>query len=225
MPFSFFNKTKKIKSESQITRMRIKTLCLPSNKLFQVPFKKEQIKRYKGISDCITHDCFFQVMTVLGLRHYMVSRKDSLRVDKTNSKGVETRDAAKYLATIFNAHITTKYILKESIAKKFPLYKNLYIPRNKEPIDKQLNTYLNLDNGYATFVCGLYWSTSLYGHFFIIYKENNIIYYYDQSAGLNTTNVYKINNHDKFVGFFLYYNESKESCLLLKDKISTNIPI
>ena len=93
------NKTKKY-------RVRIKNICIPSNKLFQVPFKTEQIKRYKGISDsCITNDCFFQVMTVLGLRHYSLSRKDSLRVKKTKSSGVETRYAAVYLSLIFNATI------------------------------------------------------------------------------------------------------------------------
>ncbi len=219
-----FNKTKKIKN-----RMRIKDLCIPSNKLFQVPFKKEQIKRYKGISSCKTNDCFFQVMTVLGLRHYSVSRKDSLKIKKIKSQGVEVRDAAKYLSTIFNANIVPKYIIKHSISVKFPVYAHIFIPRNKQPIDVQLNTYLDLENGYATFICALFVDNKSdknpKGHFFIIYKENDKIYYYDQSEKHNTKNIYNIIEKEGFVGFFIYYNESKESCLLMKDKITTSIPI
>jgi hypothetical protein len=224
--FTFFNKTQKNKSQN---RIKIKTLCIPSNKLFQVPFKKEQIKRYKGISSCKTNDCFFQVMTLLGLRHYSVSRKDSLKVEIRDSAGVEVRDAAKYLSTIFNANIVPKYIIKQSIGKEFPTYANIFIPRNKQPIDVQLNTYLDLENGYATFICGLFVDNktdkSPKGHFFIIYKDNEKIYYYDQSRRHNTKNIYSILNKEEFVGFFMYYNESKESCLLIKDKITTPIPV
>ena len=215
------NKTKKY-------RVRIKNICIPSNKLFQVPFKTEQIKRYKGISDsdCIKNDCFFQVMTVLGLRHYSLSRKDSLRVKKTKSSGVETRYAAVYLSLIFNATIKPKYVLEQSFANKYSNYKDIHIPRTNQPIHIQLNTYLDLDNGYATFICGLFIvSDCLRGHFFIIYKENDTIYYYDQSKKKISENIYDIISKNKFVGFFMYYNESKEHCLLMKDKINSKIPI
>lgn len=129
-------KTKKNNHTKKI-RMRIKELCLPSNKLFQVPFKKEQIDRYKGISICITHDCFFQVMTVLGLRHYSVSRKDSLKIKKIKSKGVETRDAAKYLSTIFHANIKARAVITTKLA-------NIYIRAIRTYIfQEHLNLFTN----------------------------------------------------------------------------------
>ena len=212
-------------NETKKNRMKIKEICLPSNKLFQVPFKKEQIDRYKGISNCNTYDCFFQVMTVLGLRHYSVSRKDSLKVKKKNSYGVETRDAAKYLSTIFHANIETKLIITSKVIEKYNIYKNIYIPRTPEPIHKQLFSLLDLENGYATFICGLSGTHHISGHFFIIYKENNIIYYYDQTGKSLTKDVYDIIDKKDFVGFFVYYNKSKESCLLMKDKITIDIPI
>lgn len=213
------NKTKKI-------RMRIKNICIPSNTLFQVPFKKEQIDRYKGISKCNTYDCFFQVMTVLGLRHYSVSRKDSLKVKKIKSRGVETVNAAKYLSTIFNANIETKLIITSKLIEKYPVYKNIYIPRTPEPIHNQLISLLDLKNGYATFICALTCIDShVSGHFFIIYNENDTIYYYNQSSRTLTKDVYDIRDKEEFIGFFIYYNQTKESCKLIKDKITTQIPI
>lgn len=52
------------------------------------------------------------------------------------------------------------------------------------------------------------------------YKENDTIYYYDQCDGLITTDVYKIlgSKANPFIGFFLYYNQGKKKCMLLKDK-------
>jgi hypothetical protein len=227
------NKTrKKEKNDTKKNRMRIKEICIPSNKLFQVPFKKEQIERYKGISKCNTYDCFFQVMTVLGLRHYSVSRKDSLKIQKTKSYGVEMRDAAKYLSTIFNTNIKPRHIITAELSNKYSTYKDIYIPRTREPIHIQLNSLLDLENGYATFICGLTsikGSTSVSGHFFIIYKENDTIYYYDQTSNYITKDVYKILGKDykPFVGFFIYYNEGhhKKNCVLIKDKLTTNVPI
>lgn len=205
-------------------RLRIKNICIPSNKLFQVPFTKEHIQRYKGISKNITFDCYFQTITVLGLRHYTVSKRDSLNVKKKGSHGVETRDAAKYLSTIFNANIVAKCIIDKETCDNYPSYKNIYVPRTKQNIITQLHSYLDLENGYATFICGLFYNNNMYGHFFIIHKQNDEIYYYDQCSKINTKNINKIRN-DKFIGFFLYYNESKETCMLLKDKITTDIPI
>jgi hypothetical protein len=218
------------KNETKKNRMKIKDLCIPSNKVFQVPFKKEQIDRYKGINDFYTNDCFFQVMTVLGLRHYTVSKKDSLKIKKSKSYGVETRDAAKYLSTIFNATIVPKDVTTQKINDFYSNYNDIYVPRTSEPIHKQLISMLDLENGYATFICGQTCpidSTSVSGHYFIIYKENNTIYYYDQSSDFITKDVYKIlgTKHNPFIGFFIYYNESKEKCILLKDKIKIEVPI
>lgn len=222
--------TKKNKNKTKKNRMKIKDLCIPSNKVFQVPFKKEQIDRYKGINDFYTNDCFFQVMTVLGLRHYSVSKKDSLKIRKNNSYGIETRNAAKYLSTIFNTTIVPKNVTTKELNEFYSIYKDVYVPRTSEPIHEQLISMLDLQNGYATFICGEtcpIGSTSVTGHYFIIYKENDTIYYYDQSSDFVTKNVYKILGTitAPFIGFFLYYNQGKEKCMLLKDKIKINVPI
>ena len=218
------------KNETKKNRMKIKDICIPSNKVFQVPFKKEQIDRYKGINDFDTNDCFFQVMTVLGLRHYSVSKKDSLKIKKLKSSGVETREAAKYLSTIFNSNIVPKDVISKEISDVYSSYKDVYVPRTSEPIHKQLISMLDLKNGYATFICGQtcpIGSTNVVGHYFIIYKENDTIYYYDQSSDFITKDVYKILGTKKkpFVGFFFYYNQGQEKCMLLKDKIKIDIPI
>jgi len=222
--YDYYMFTRKLNNSTSLTSSTssVKNLCLP-NKLFQVPFKKDKIKRYKGISKLKTNDCFFQAMNLLGLRNRSTARKDSLKVRKLNSRGVEIKDAAKYLALIFNANITTKIIAPKTISDMFTIYKHLFIPRTSEPIDIQLNDLLDLKNGYATFICGLYTRlSSIYGHFFIIYKHNNTIYYYDQckKTHLSVNDLYK----DKLIGVVLYYNLSK-SCMLIKSKINTEIPI
>jgi len=222
--------TKKNQNKTKKNRMKIKDICIPSNKVFQVPFKKEQIDRYKGINHFYTNDCFFQAMTVLGLRHYSVSKKDSLKIRKNNSYGVETRDAATYLSTIFNTTIVPKDVTTKEIYEFYSIYKDLYVPRTSEPIHKQLNSMVDLENGYATFICGQtcpVGSTSVTGHYFIIYKENDTIYYYDQCDDLITKDVYKIlgTKSSPFIGFFLYYNQGKKKCMLLKDQIKIDVPI
>ena len=59
---------------------------------------------------------------------------------------------------------------------------------------------------------------------FFCYKENDTFYYY-QSAKSLTKNVYDIIDKGFFDGFFIYYNESKETCNLIKDKLSATVPI
>ncbi len=154
-------------------------------------------------------------------------KKRFFKNKKIKSQGVETRDAAKYLSTIFNANIKPKVIITSNQIKKYPVYKKIYIPRTPDPIHEQLNSLLDLENGYATFICALTSiGSQIFGHFFIIYKENNTIYYYNQSGyATPTKDVYDITDKEGFIGFFMYYNESKESCKLIKDKLSATVPI
>lgn len=207
-------------------RILIKNICLSSNTLFQVPFTFEQIDNYKGISQYCTCDCFFQVLSLLGLRHYYISKRDSKKIYNLSSKGVEINDAARYLSTIFGTMIETKHInplrLSE-ISKKIPINKN-----DEKIIFQSLISEMKLENGYATLVCGLLYNTITkmkYGHFFIIHKQNDKIYYYDQSSRIHTTDLNKLFKFKRFLGFCPYYNSKNSKACLIRDKITQKIPI
>ena len=65
------NKNKKNeKNETKKNRMKIKDICIPSNKVFQVPFKKEQIDRYKGSNDFDTNDCYYHFYLKFDIHYY-----------------------------------------------------------------------------------------------------------------------------------------------------------
>jgi len=207
-------------------RILIKNICLSSNNLFQVPFNFEQIDNYKGISPYYTSDCFFQVLSLLGLRHYYISKGDSKKIYNISSKGVEVNDAARYLSSIFGTMIETRHInplrLSE-LSKKTPINRN-----DEKIIFQSLISEMKLENGYATFVCGVLYNTitkTKYGHFFIIHKQNDKIYYYDQSSRRHTTDLNKLFKFKRFLGFFAYYNIKNSKTCLIRDKITQKIPI
>ena len=221
--------TKKLLNRTKrLNRARIKNICLSSNTLFQIPFSFEQIERYKGISCHPTYDCFFQVLTVLGLRHYCVSKKDSRRIYKESSKGVEVNDAGNHLSTIFGSKIETRYINPCSLPLK---NKDVIIRLNgkqQETIFQSLISEMKLENGHATFICAVFSnniSNTQYGHFFISHKQNDILFYYDQSKKEHTTNIKKIFEFKRFIGFFAYYNRNNSTNCLIRDKLTHTIPI
>ena len=149
--------TKKLNKTKRLNRIRIKDICLSSNILFQIPFSFNHIERYKGISCYHAHDCFFQVMTVLGLRHYSVSKRDSRKIYNEMSRGVEVHDAAKYLSTIFGTTIRTNRINPCGI-----LFENIKVNKNDHmTIIDNLFSYMTiaLKNGYATFICAVLYNT------------------------------------------------------------------
>lgn len=193
------NKNQNEKIEKKI-RMKIKNIKLAQTHLFQVPFKPEQIDRYKPISKYRCYDCLFQVLTALGLRHYKVSGQDSKKMYETQNTGVEANDAAKYLSTIFAT----------------PIKRKIHESREK--------SYSKLKNGYATFVCARYAGTKVSGHYFIVYKHNDIIYCYDPYVGKNSAydNIcyqgYK--NYDIYAS---YHNSKKSDSMLIKSKMIARI--
>ena len=191
------------KPKKKVRRMKIKHMKLAPTNLFQVPFHPEQIDRYKKISKYRCSDCLFQVLTALGLRHYTVSRKDSRKIYKEKINGVEVQDVANYLSSIFDTTIT----------------RNIY--------DDEILPYLNIKNGYATFVCISYLKKDkLHGHFFIIYKHERVIYCYDPCNGTNTRNINNIidqRNTKKIDRYVTFHNILKNEISLNKNKM--NIPI
>jgi hypothetical protein len=194
------------KPKKKVIRMKIKNIKTAPTDLFQVPFDPEQIDRYKKISKYRCSDCLFQVLTALGLRHYTVSRKDSRKIYKEKIDGVEVQDVANYLSTIFETTI------KRTIHD-----------------DTEILPYLNIKNGYATFVCISYSKKEnkpQRGHFFIIYKHDRVIYCYDPCNGTNTRNINNIideRNRKKIDRYVTFHNIMKNETSLNKNKINTNI--
>jgi hypothetical protein len=125
---------------------------------------------------------------------------------------------------------TTTAIVSHTDSKKTNLYES------ESFVNKYLIYYLSgtytLQNGYATFVCGVFKdvddSDEEYGHFFIIYKQNDVIYYYDQSNGIHSKNINIIAKHrgQKLIGCWVYDHLTWDrKCILKKDKLAEEIPI
>lgn len=141
------------------------------------------------------------MLTALGLRHYKVSGQDSKKLYETRKTGVEANDAAKYLSTIFGT----------------PIKRKIH--------DSKQKPYSKLKNGYATFVCGRYAATKCTGHYFIVYKHNDIIYCYDPVAHKNEpyTNICYHNDRQKYDIYASYHNLKKSDSMLIKSKMITRI--
>jgi hypothetical protein len=63
-------------------------------------------------------------------------------------------------------------------------------------------------------------------HYFIIYKENDIIYYYDQSNKRKTTDINMLieyHHAEKIKAFVLFYKDKDKICILNKDKLKERI--
>lgn len=179
-------------------------LKMAKTELFQIPFTKNQIKNYKGISKIRVGDCVIQALTVLGLRDKKVSREDSKRMYQmykgTNDGGVYDKDISKYLSFIFNTNIKDKIV--NNIDVSF------------------------LKDGYATILAVGYKKNKtqklLNGHCFISYKDNGIVYFYDPPNRKNTRNIKDIMNLCKtkiFNNYTLFHNIKLKEATLKLNKI------
>jgi len=180
-------------------------ITLSSNRLFQIPYTENN---YSGLTKYKCKDCLFHVLTALGLRSYSASICDSMRIYKEKIDGVEVHDVAIYLSTIFGTNIETDFH-----------YFKYFKPDLKY-----------LKNGYATFVCGDFRNIFLpfhyfsRCHFFIIYKKDDQIYYYDPSRDFTTQNINDLHNWISYIHICVSYcnvNECKGP--LIERKINTHI--
>ena len=200
-------KLKYIKKESLNS-----TICMSSNYLFQIPFTIKQFEGYKDISKFYCNDCLFHVLAALGIRPIAACKVDSLNMYIKNKSGVEVSDAANYISTIFEQKIQVKF--------------------HKTP------SWHELENGYATFVCigfqnyynyllHLFRACNLhysYAHFLIIYKLNNIFYFYDPKSRIVTTDITYFHDIDVYITSYVsYHNINKKSACLNKNKMNTVI--
>lgn len=179
-----------------------KPMIMAKSKLFQIPFTKNQIKNYKGISKNHVGDCVIQALTVLRLRDKKVSSEDSKRMYqmyKGTNDGVYDKDISNYISTIFNTKITL----------------------NMTPIFD----LSSLKDGYATILAVGYKTKRqrrLDGHCFISYKENDVVYFYDPPSRKITCNINDIMmlcKTKKFNNYTFFYNVKLKEATLNINKI------
>ena len=171
--------------------------------LFQIPFKKEQLKC--DVSG-ITHSVL-QSFAILGLRKRSVCRQDSKRIDymyDLDDAGISNDAIAEYLSTIFDTSV-----------------------KNQTNYDDKF--YLDLMDDHATLVSIGYIKNNKLSRFrflIIIYKHNGVIYYYEPCEKIKTMNINKIFkswNVEKVEDYECFYTNTKGH-LLNKRKIVASIP-
>jgi hypothetical protein len=177
-------------------RMNFKPIKLCPTKLFQIPFTHEHAKRYKSISNYDVGDCVLRTLTGLGVMHYSMSNQHSRNMYEkrlyTGDHGVYDDDTSQYLSKAFGTKIIHDY---------------------KRP---------SLKNGYGTIVGAdfIEHNGKKNGHCFIMYKQNNIIYYFDPTFEKITSSIndiYKICETNK-LDFVSYYNIKRKDAVLKHNK-------
>ena len=193
---------------NKIKKNKIKKIILAPTRLFQVPFIENN---YSGLTKNKCKDCLFHVLTALGLRSYSASIRDSRKIYKEKIDGVEVQEVANYLSIIFDEN-------KANITREFYSFKHFKHLLN------------DLKNGYATFVCGDFRDIFLpfdyfsRGHFFIIYKKNDQIYYYDPMNHNTTQNINDFHDWISYIHMYISYHNTNEcEYPLIKSKINSKI--
>jgi hypothetical protein len=177
-------------------RMNFKPIQLYPSKLFQISFTHEHAKRYKSISDYDVGDCVLRTLTGLGVMHYSISKQHSKNMYEnklyTGNHGVHDDDISQYLSKAFGTKIIHDY---------------------KRP---------SLKNGYGTIVGADFveHNGKKNGHCFIMYKSNNMIYYFDPTFKKITSSIkdmHKICETNK-LDFVSYYNVKRKDAVLKHKK-------
>jgi len=171
------------KSELQVEVEEV--LKTAKTQLFQIPFKKKQIKNELPR---ITHSVF-AALTMMGLRKHSNSRKDSKSINYMDSEGVYSKDIATYFSKIFDTQVNCQMTYDENLL------------------------YLDLKDGYATLVSvGYKEGDDISRYVIIIYKHKGVIHYYKPTGRINTTNINKILESDditRFENYECFYTDSK----------------
>jgi hypothetical protein len=166
------------------TFYRNNTFLLPKP-LFQISFKDPgQFELYTQITSKTGNECFIQTLFSLGLRDVKEGKKDVAKIKKTNVKGVQFHEAAKYFETSFGL-------------QPGQIFYNEYeytTMREMDDIFKQ-----NLENNFATIfsLSFLNYNSDLLGHFLIVYKLFDTLFYFDP----------QLNKHYKTLSQLVYEME------------------
>ena len=139
--------------------------------MFQVSYKNpQQFLKYQGANDPDKYperDCLIQSLFSLGLRDIQKAKEDSRKIFSTK-KGVNPKKTIKYIKEIFD-------IDKENIVFKV----------NKIKSYREIEDFLdkNLYNNHASILSIGYRKKETgehtHGHALIVYKENNILHFFD----------------------------------------------
>lgn len=148
--------------------------------LFQVNYNDvNQFLNYENLHNSPKIDCFFQTIFSLGLRDIKISKKSSTQVNKHGKVGVNVNEVKLFIKNAFGLsedETVSFFINKMSDSKK-------HKKRSSEFISKKIRDKFDvkLKDGYATilYVQRLHENDTVGGHFMIIYKYNNQIYFFD----------------------------------------------
>jgi hypothetical protein len=140
--------------------------------MFQVNYKDVgQFLNYENLHNNPKLDCFFQSIFSLGLHDVKMAKKHSFQVNKKGRSGVNSNDVKLFIKNAFE--------LTDDEIVEFYIYNN----NNSKITGKKINNIFknHLKNGYATviFVKRLVDNGLIAGHYLVMYKYNNKIYFFD----------------------------------------------
>jgi len=148
--------------------------------LFQVNYNDvEQFLNYENLHHNPKIDCFFQTIFSLGLQDVKNLKKYSRQVNKHGKSGVDSNNIKLFIKDAFG--------LTDDEPVEFSIYQMTnhanHSKRSSEVISKKIHKKFNanLKNGYATiiYVERLYNNNTKSGHYIVMYKYNNQIYFFD----------------------------------------------
>lgn len=170
--------------------------------MFQVNYNDvSQFTNYENLHDKPQIDCFFQSIFSLGLRDVKIAKKDSMNINVYGKSGVRTDEIQSFIKNAFNLSLyevveftnihLDKYVIEQKKGMKF--------------INRTISKFLDgkLKEGYASviFVERFYDVGRRGGHYIIVYKHSNKIYYFDPQKKsksikiddvFNSTDIYKV---------------------------------
>ena len=165
----------------------------------------EQFTNYQNLSSRPSNDCFFQTIFSLGLRDVKMAKKDSMDANSYNGTGVHIVEILLFIKNAFNLSKREKVYYKCVNLEYDVVERKLSRNEINNKIVKIFNS--KLKNGYAApiYIERYYKSSGRrMGHSLVVYKYNDIIYFFDpQIKGYmpewrkyNSTNIYEVSESD-----------------------------
>jgi hypothetical protein len=180
------------------------------NVLFQVNYNDvNQFVNYENLHNNPKIDCLFQSIFSLGLHDIKVSKKHSSQVNKYGKIGVQSDEVKLFIKDAFD--------LKDDEHVEFRVNKmrdNVkHVNRTLKVINNKIHRifYDHLKNGYATvlYVERMYDHGRIGGHYIVMYKYDNQLYFFDPQKKSNktSTNIHEVlGSKSGNIGYFIIDN-------------------
>jgi superfamily II DNA helicase RecQ len=201
------------------------------NVMFQVNYNDvSQFTNHVNLSHNPRIDCFFQSIFSLGLRDVKMAKHESTNININGKVGVDTDEIKLFIKNAFdlapNEYVKTDfYRLDDYIIRR---------KKSRDFLNKLItnNFRRRLKDGYASviYVERLYNNGMRNGHFIIVYRHNNIIYYFDPQKNIkdtkakgafNSTDIYEVLDTGIIMfGTFTVYNLKSPKLL-----VNTTCPV